>query len=366
VRRRSSCTIERTEAAAYRIPTDAPESDGTFAWDATTLVTVEVEAGGARGFGYTYGHAAAVRVIRDTLAGVVRGRDALDPPGAWVALRAAMRNAGLPGIAATAVSAVDAALWDLKAKLLGVSLLDLLGATREAIPAYGSGGFTSYDVDRLRAQLAGWVEQGFTMVKMKVGRDPAADPMRVEAARRAIGPGVQLFVDANGAYGRKQALLLAARFAEQGVAWLEEPLGSDDLEGLRLLRDRGPAGMAIAAGEYAWDPFTFRQLLAAGAVDVPQADATRCLGVTGFLQAAALAFAFHLPLSAHCAPSLHASLLCAVPAGVHAEWFHDHARIEARYLDGAPAPERGLLRPDRSRPGLGLEPKTADLRPFAT
>jgi L-alanine-DL-glutamate epimerase-like enolase superfamily enzyme len=365
VQRRPSCAIERTEAAAYRIPTDASESDGTFAWDATTLVTVEVEAGGVRGFGYTYGHAAAVPVIRETLAGVIRGGDALDTPGAWLACLGAMRNVGLPGIAATAVSAVDAALWDLKGKLLAVPLVELLGVARPGIPAYASGGFTSYDVDRLRAQLAGWVEQGFTMVKMKVGRDPAADPARVEAARSAVGPGVRVFVDANGAYTRKQALLLADRFAEQGVAWFEEPLGSDDLEGLRLLRDRAPAGMSIAAGEYAYDPFTLRQLLGAGAVDVLQADATRCLGITGFLHAAALAFAFHVPLSAHCAPSLHVAPLCAAPAAVHAEWFHDHARIETRYLDGAPVPERGVLRPDRSRPGLGLEPRKADLQRFA-
>jgi L-alanine-DL-glutamate epimerase-like enolase superfamily enzyme len=360
-----AAAIERCRAAAYRIPTDAPESDGTFAWEATTLVTVEVDAGGQTGFGYTYADTAAAHLARGALVEAIRGREALDIPGAWLAMVGAVRNDGRQGLAATAISAVDAALWDLKGKLLGVSVAELLGAAREGIAAYGSGGFTSYDLGRLRAQLGGWVEQGLPMVKMKVGRDPAADPGRVTAARQAIGPEAQLFVDANGAYTRKQALALAEAFAGQGVSWLEEPVRADDLEGLRLVRDRAPAGMAVAAGEYGYDAFFFRRMLQAGAVDVLQADATRCLGVTGFLQAAALAFAHHLPLSSHCAPALHVAPLCAAPTAVHAEWFHDHVRIESTYLDGAPAPDHGVLRPDRSRPGLGLAPRRPDLARYA-
>lgn len=357
--------VQRVRAAAYRIPTDAPESDGTYAWDSTTLVTVEVDGGGRTGFGYTYAAAAAAAVAAGPLAEAVRGREALDVPGAWLAMVGKVRNAGRPGVAAMAVSAVDAALWDLKGKLLDRSLSALLGAAREAIPAYGSGGFTSYDPGRLREQLGGWAEEGFEMVKMKIGRDPAADPQRVAVARQAIGPGVRLFVDANGAYGPKLALALAARFAEQGVTWLEEPVTADDLPGLRWVRDRCPPGMDVAAGEYGYDAFYFQRMLAAEAVDVLQADATRCLGPTGFLQAAALAFAHHLPLSSHCAPSLHAALLCAAPTAVHAEYFHDHARIEAAYFDGIPAPHGGLLPRAGAGPGLGFVPKRADLARFA-
>lgn len=362
---RGAIPIERVEASAFTIPTDFPESDGTFAWDSTTLVIAEVSAGGERGLGYTYAATAAARLIHDVLAGVVRGKDALAVPGAWAAMAQTVRNAGFPGIASAAISAVDAALWDLKARLLGIPLLRLLGPVRESVPVYGSGGFTSYPLDRLREQLCGWVAEGITRVKMKIGRDPAADLERVRAAREAIGPDVELFVDANGACTRKQALAFAEAFGELGVTWFEEPVSSDDLEGLRLLRDRAPAGMSIAAGEYGYDLFYFRRMLQAGAVDVLQADATRCAGITGFLRVGALCEAEPLPLSAHTAPSLHAHPCCALSPAVHVEHFHDHARIERMLFDGALRPVRGELRPDLSRPGLGLDFKRADAERFA-
>ena len=357
--------IERIDASAYRIPTDRPESDGTIAWDSTTMVVAEVAAGGVVGIGYSYADASAADLARRILSGAVSGLDAMDTPRCWEAMRSAVRNLGRPGVAASAISAVDAALWDLKGRLLDASLVDLLGRARDAIPAYGSGGFTSYSVDELREQLGGWAEQGFAMVKMKVGRDPSADPDRVAAARNAIGPNVALFVDANGAYGRKQALAMADRFETEGVAWFEEPVTSDDRAGLRLLRDRIPAMMEIAAGEYAYGEDDVLDLLRAGAVDVLQADATRCLGITGFLRVGALASAFHVPMSAHCAPSLHEAPCCALPGVRHLEYFHDHARIESMLFDGAARPECGLIRPDRSRAGLGLDLKRADAEPFA-
>jgi L-alanine-DL-glutamate epimerase-like enolase superfamily enzyme len=275
-----------------------------------------------------------------------------------------VRNVGRPGIATDAISALDAALWDLKARLFGVPLATLLGTARTSVPVYGSGGFTSYTVDQLREQLGGWVAAGIARVKMKVGRDPANDPARVHAAREAIGPAAELFVDANGAYTRKQALDMAARFGAEGVSWFEEPVSSDDLEGLTLLRDHAPPGMAIAAGEYGFDPWYFRRML--DSVDVLQADATRCGGITGFLRAAALCDAWQVPLSAHCAPSLHVAVGCAAPRVVHLELFHDHVRVERAFFDGAlVAPKNGALEPDLSRPGLGLELKEADAERLA-
>ena len=278
--------LRALHAASYTVPTDRPESDGTLAWNDTTIVVVTAEAGGHTGLGYTYGHEASAVIVRDVLAGALRGHDAMAVAAAWHTTLHAIRNLGRPGIVAMAISAVDAALWDLKARVLDVPLVTLLGATRADVPVYGSGGFTSYTVAELQAQLGGWAAGGIRRVKMKIGRDPSRDVERVRAARQAIGDGVELFVDANGAHDRSHALAAALAFAEQDVRWFEEPVSSDDLDGLRFLRDRAPAGMAIAAGEYGYDTFYFRRMLQAGAVDILQADGTRCLGVTGFMAAA--------------------------------------------------------------------------------
>lgn len=357
-------TIERGAVAAYRVPTDAPEADGTLAWSSTTLVTVHIDAGGERGFGYTYAGRGTAALLHERLLPLAQRADPLDIPALWATMAREVRNLGRPGVASTAISALDAALWDLKAKLLGVSLADLLGGARSRIPVYGSGGFTSYSDARLREQLGAWAAQGLPDVKMKVGADPAQDPARVRAARAAIGERCGLFVDANGAYTAKQALALAERFIECGVRWFEEPVSSDDLAGLHLVRGRAPAGMDVSAGEYGYDLPYFRRMLEAQAVDVLQADASRCGGISGFLAAAALADAHNLPLSSHCAPSLHAAACCAVPRAAHLEYFHDHVRIEKMLFDGFVEPRAGLLAPDRSRPGLGIELKARDAQAF--
>jgi L-alanine-DL-glutamate epimerase-like enolase superfamily enzyme len=349
--------IGAVRAAAYTIPTDRPESDGTMAWDSTTLVLVEVEAAGETGIGWTYGAAAAAAVVDELLADVARGRDVFDVAGAQHALRAALRNAGYPGIGSSAVSAVDVALWDLKAKLLGLPLVALLGAVREEAAVYGSGGFCSYSDRELAEQLAGWVEDGIPRVKMKVGREPERDRERVRVARDATGD-AELYVDANGAFGAQEALRAAREYAAYDVRWFEEPVSSLDLDGLRLVRERGPAGMDVAAGEYAYTPADFRGLL--GTVDCLQADATRCGGITGFLAAAALAEAFELDLSGHTAPTIHGHAACAVERLRHVEWFHDHVRVERLLFDGFLEPTAGALRPDRSRPGLGVELRRTD------
>jgi L-alanine-DL-glutamate epimerase-like enolase superfamily enzyme len=317
---------------------------------------------GERGLGYTYAASAAAEVIRELLAPVVIGRSVDEVAAAWEAMVRAVRNVGRQGIAATAISAVDVALWDLKAKLANQPLCMLLGQRRAAVPIYGSGGFTTYADAELAEQLGGWVGQGIPRVKMKLGADwgtrPDEDVRRVGVAREAIGPDAALFVDANGAYEPKQAVEQAHRFAEYGVSYLEEPVSSDHLDDLAFVRRQ--VSMAVAAGEYGFDPWYFRAMLQAGAVDILQADATRCLGVTGWLEAAQLAHAFAVPFSAHCAPSIHAQIGCAAPDLAHVEYFHDHVRIEHMLFDGALEPEGGCLRPDPTRPGLGLELKRPD------
>lgn len=352
--------IDRLGVRSLTIPTDFPEADGTLRWDATTMVIVEVDAGGRHGIGYSYTHRAAARLIQDKLRPLVEGRDALDVGAAWQRMVHETRNIGRPGITSTAIAAVDTALWDLKAKLLDLSLVRLFGAVREGVPIYGSGGFTSYDDARLREQFSGWAEQGIRRVKMKVGQIASDDRRRVALARDAVGPEVELMVDANGAYSRKTAVALGNAFAEMGVTWFEEPVSSDDLEGLRLVRDRVAAPIEVAAGEYGYHSVYFRRMLEAGAVDVLQADVSRSSGITGFFAVAALSDAFQIPLSAHCVPGVHMHLGCAAPAVRHIEYFHDHVRIERMIFDGLPEPRESCLFPDLQRPGLGLELREAD------
>jgi L-alanine-DL-glutamate epimerase-like enolase superfamily enzyme len=353
----SSCPVDRVEAFARTIPTDGPESDGTFEWDSTTIVVVQAFAGDTVGLGYTYTADAAVRLIEDKLAPAVRGLDVVrDTSRAWHEMGNLLRNVGRPGLGFMALSAVDIALWDLRARLLDQPLVDVLGGVRDEAAVYGSGGFTSYSLERLAEQLAGWVEQGIPRVKMKLGRAPEEDPARLDAARVAIGDDTELYVDANGAFDRDDAVEWAKRYADEwGVTWFEEPVSSADAEGLHYVREH--SSLDVAAGEYAYVPADFENLLRANAVDCLQVDVTRCGGYTGFLNAAGLAEQYGLQISAHCAPQASAHVCCAVPHFRHIEYFHDHIRVEHELFDGVLEPTGGALRPDRSRPGHGLELK---------
>ncbi|MEU6306813.1 enolase C-terminal domain-like protein [Streptomyces chartreusis] len=349
--------VERLDVSAYRIPTDLPGGDATLTWDATTLVLVEATAAGRTGLGFTYGSPATAPVIEHELTDLVVRHDVFDVPAANDRMSRALRNAGRPGIAAGAVSAVDTALWDLKARLLGLPLVRLLGAARDEVAVYGSGGLTPYDDRQLEEQLRGWTEQGIDRVKMKVaeswGRREAHDLHRTALARRVVGDGAELYVDANGGYTRKQAVRMAAAMTDFGVTWLEEPVSSDDLAGLREVR--GAVSADVAAGEYGYDLPYFARMAASGAVDCLQADVTRCGGITVWLRAAALAEGLGLHISGHCAPHLHAHVAAAVPNTRHLEWFHDHVRIEDMLFHGTLDPQGGAVTPGASgEPGHGL------------
>ena len=355
--------VREITTAVYVIPTDTPEADGTLTWDKTTMVLASARAGTARGIGWTYAAAAAQSVIADVLADVVIGRSALDVPGSAEAMTRAVRNIGRPGIAATAISAVDIALWDLKARLLGSSVAQLLGQARDSVPVYGSGGFTSYDAGQTREQLAGWVEKDrIPRVKIKIGEswgtNEHRDLERVGLAREVIGPDAELYVDANGGYTAGQAVRVADRLTDHGVTWFEEPVSSQDLAGLAAVRRQ--VRPDVAAGEYSWSLADSARLIAAGAVDCLQLDVTRCGGITEFLRGSALAAAHNLQVSGHCAPNLHARVGVAVPNLRHVEYFHDHQRIERMFFDGALDPDGGILTPDADQPGLGLTLRESD------
>jgi L-alanine-DL-glutamate epimerase-like enolase superfamily enzyme len=363
----SADAIDSVNVRAYTVPTDSPEADGTLSWDSTTMVLAEVGAAGTRGIGWTYGPRGCASVITDVLADLVRGRSPWDVTGSSDAMIKAVRNLTRPGLASYAISAVDVALWDLKARIIGLPLHHLLGAVRDSVPVYGSGGFTSYDQHQLRDQLEGWAgKQSIPRVKIKIGEtwgtNQARDLERMRQARSIIGDGVELFVDANGGYRAKQAIRLMNTASDLDVRWFEEPVSSDDLDGLREIREAVQPD--VTAGEYGYDLYYFRRICAAGAVDCLQADVSRCGGITEWMRAAAIAAAHGLEISGHCGPHLHAHVAAATPNLRHLEWFHDHVRIEALFFDGALDPAGGVIRPDPGAPGLGLTLRAADAEPF--
>lgn len=357
-------SIQQVNTSAYKIPTDAPEADGTAEWDSTTLILVNIKAGGKTGIGYSYANEATAFLIDKTLKQLVIGKNAFDIPGINFFLTQQIRNSGTCGITMMAISAIDNALWDLKAKLLNMPLCLLLGKVKDNMLIYGSGGFTSYNKQQLQNQFGDWATQGIRYMKMKIGTHPEKDVERVKNAREAIGPDTNLMVDANGAYTAKQALEKCQQFTGYGVMWFEEPVSSDNLEGLRFIREHAPAQINIAAGEYGYNLPYFEAMLSNAAVDVLQADATRCGGITGFLKAGYLAEAHQLPFSSHCAPALHLQAAISLPSFYISEYFHDHARIENMLFDGISPPKKGVLKPDLNKPGFGFEFKFQDAEKY--
>lgn len=358
--------VRAVTAAAYTVPTDAPEADGTFSWDSTTMVLVQVSAAGQTGLAWTYAPPAAVDLVEGLLGPAVHGIDAVDVPAAAAAMARAVRNPGRTGLASYAVSAVDCALWDLKARLLELPLHKLLGAVRDRVAVYGSGGFTTYTEDQLRDQLEGWAQgQHIPRVKIKIGEDGGTnmprDLARIRQARAAIGPDTELFVDANGAYTAKQAIRVLRAAAEEQVTWFEEPVSSDHLAGLRTVRRAVEAD--VAAGEYGTGLFYFQRLCTASAVDCLQADVSRCGGISEWLRVAAVAAAHGLEVSGHCAPHLSVAVAATIPNFRHLEWFHDHVRIENLFFEGTLDPDGGWVRPG-VEPGNGLALRSADAEDY--
>ncbi len=362
-------TISKVEVMVFEYPTDQPEADGTLAWDTTTIVVVRLSDGNHQGLGWTYAAAAARRVIDDLLEPCVSGADTTEIPSIAESMARACRNVGRPGIAACAISAVDIALWDLRAHQLDLPLAELFGLRRAAVPVYGSGGFTTYDDATLTRQLSLWVDEWqIPRVKIKIaeswGERAHRDMSRVQLARETIGD-AELFVDANGGYSVKQAVQLGRRMRDAAdVQWFEEPVSSDDLNGLRLVRSHFDGD--VAAGEYGYTLDYFARMIDAGAVDCVQADVTRCGGYSVWLKIAALAEANHLDVSAHCAPNLHAPAAAAINNLRHIEYFHDHHRIETSLFEGSLSPQGGVMNPDRSRPGHGLALLDDVAAPFRT
>ncbi|MGZ3773378.1 MAG: enolase C-terminal domain-like protein [Pseudobdellovibrionaceae bacterium] len=358
-------SISDFRVSVYSVPTKTPrESDGTLEWNSTTMVLVELKAQDRWGLGYTYGHPATATLAQSLLKSLVVGEDVYDISRIWQKMKKAIRNEGHYGISAMAIAAVDIALWDLKAKVLGVSLVKLIGVLRDKVELYGSGGFTSYSEEQLQQQLITWQKKGLKKFKIKVGANPDTDASRVQFVRKVIGPNAGLMVDANEAYRPIQALCMAYKFSEQNVIWFEQPISCEDLEGMKELKDRFPVGMALTSGEYIYNSARTLYYLNSRCVDVLQLDVTRCQGISGLLESAALCDIYNVPISTHCAPALHSAFGCAVRGLIHIESFFDHERIENEFFEGIYEIQNGCIYPDFSAVGHGLKLKANNIERY--
>jgi L-alanine-DL-glutamate epimerase-like enolase superfamily enzyme len=360
--------IDAVDARAYRVPTEGAEADGTLAWDATTIVVVRVHAGDAVGLGWTYADAACVPLIENTLAPLVVGRPVVHVPASWQAMQRGIRNLGRPGLVSCALSAVDIAMWDAAARVLGTPVSTLLGRVHDTVALYGSGGFTTQSETELAKQLHTWVhDRHIPRVKIKIGESWGGtvdrDLARVYVARDVIGEQTELYVDANGGYSVGQARRVAGRLEDHDVRWFEEPVSSDDLAGLATVR--AATGIDVTAGEYGYDLPYFARMVTAGAVDCLQVDVTRCGGFTEWQRVAAVAAASNIEVSAHCAQNAAAHVAVATQNMRHLEWFADHDRIETEFFDGTLDPTGGQVRPDPTTPGLGLTLKEPAVEKWA-
>jgi L-alanine-DL-glutamate epimerase-like enolase superfamily enzyme len=323
-----------------RLVTDAFNKAATWGLPGVIIRTDE----GVTGTGYTSTEATGDYAIKDILdrvyAPLLVGEDPLDYQRHWERLYwSGAHWVGRTGITQMALAAVDIALWDLRAKHFGVPLWRLVGGHKQGtVPSYNTdGGWLNFSQEQLVEEMSALVHQGWTGVKMKIGKpDPREDIRRVAAVRTALGPDVDLMIDVNQVWSTTTALTWAHHFEEFGVKWLEEPLDPDDVEGHLRLRDA--TSIPIALGEHVYSRTAFRDYIERGAISYVQADVTRLGGITEWLAVAELALAHHVDVVPHHADMMrvHQHLGAGHPACPMIEcipWLQDlfaePAKIEA-------------------------------------
>ena len=311
--------IDSVEASRYSIKLSPAVGDAKHGIISHfTLVTVQVRAqGGMMGVGYTYtvgkaGGSAIASLISDDLAPLIAGEDPRRVETLWKAMWERTHYVGRGGPASFAISAVDIALWDLKAKALREPLWRLLGGNQPKVTTYASGIDLNLSLSDLEAQTEQNIRRGFRAIKMKVGRSRLSDDLeRVRAVRQILGPDNPLMVDANMKWGVDEAIRASRALAEHDVYWMEEPTVPRDVMGhVRIQRE---GALPIAAGENLHTIGEFEALISAGGVAFPEPDATNCGGITAWMKIAHLAEARNLPVTTHGVHDLHVSLLAAVP-----------------------------------------------------
>jgi L-alanine-DL-glutamate epimerase-like enolase superfamily enzyme len=319
------------------------------------LVTVRVrDSDEALGVGYTFtvgrNGGAIANILERDMAEIVAGKNPDQIEAVWDAVWWAMHYGGRGGPTVLALSALDMALWDMKAKKLGTPLWTLLGGFGDRVPCYAGGIDLDLPLPQLIKQTDRNLDRGFRAIKMKVGRQRLSEDVeRVAAMRSHLGQDFPLMVDANMRWTADEAIRAARAFAPYDPTWLEEPISPDDFAGhARVVRE---GGLAIAAGENLRTLWDFRHLIASGGVTYPEPDVTNCGGVTSFMKIARLAEAFNLPLTSHGAHDVTVHLLAAAP---NRSYLEAHGFGLDRYIAEPLKIEDGFaIAPDRV--GHGIE-----------
>jgi L-alanine-DL-glutamate epimerase-like enolase superfamily enzyme len=335
------------------IPTPLPGDAGR----AGLFVHVHTDAG-ITGLGIGTPHPAVRAVVESSLKPILLGEEPFAIERLWEAMFWRVRGYGRKGVAFCALSAVDIALWDLKAKALGLPLYRLLGTYTDRVPIYGSGGWTDFSEAELVAEQTGYIERlGVRSVKMKVAKDfgtaEREDLRRLAAVRKAVGDEIEILVDANNGYYAKQAIAMSKAFEDYNVRWFEEPVLADDIDGLAAVARA--TTIPVATGEHEYTKYGFKDLIARGGADIVQPDIGRVGGVTEWLKAAQLAAAFNLPVAPHAFQVVSLHVACATPNLRIVEYLGVSEEADLLWYTDFPRPVDGWWSPDPDRPGLGLE-----------
>ena len=325
-----------------------------------TVVCITTQSG-IEGFGVTYhevGGEATKMLIEKDIAPKLIGRDPFETEKIWEEMVAYLRGVGRKGLMFCALSAVDIALWDINQRiaLQYAYKHKLFGGNNPKVPVYGSGGWTSYSDDRLVEEMVSLVrDDHYSTIKFKVGvdggRNPNRDLDRVRLVREAVGPNVQILLDANNCWDAATGVRFANRVKEYDILLLEEPVFADDLPGLK--RFKLGTDLPLATGEHEYTKYGCRELVMNNATDYVQIDATRTGGFTEMLKIAAITQAWNLKFAPHAMENIHIHLVSAFSNAPFLERLKLFEGItEQLYID-APKPVDGYMTiPDL--PGLGL------------
>jgi len=308
----ATITIDNVRVAAYEVPTDRPESDGTLKWKATTCVICEVTAGKVTGLGYTYSDASIARLINSKLASLVIGKDAFATAALHQVLKHELRNLGDVGLGAMAVSALDVALWDALAIASGQKLAAMLGGEAKPVRAYNSSGLGLMGPQATAEEALKLLEGGFSGVKLRLGYPTLEDDVAVaRAVRKAVPDHVAIQTDYNQALTVAEAIRRGRALEDEGIYWIEEPPRHDDWRGNAAIARA--LHVPLQLGENLNGPEAMLEAVAEDACDYVMPDVNRIGGVTGWLHAAGIAAARGMAMSSHLLPEISVHLLAATP-----------------------------------------------------